>query len=323
VELFKLILRETTEKDRLMSEKQKIEYKDTLNLPQTDFKMKANAAVRELEIQKFWEENTIYKKSVAQRKNSPKFVLHDGPPYLSSAKIHIGTALNKTLKDIVTKYKSLAGYYSPYIPGYDGHGLPIENAVVKSIKGGREAITHTELRAKCREFAYGNLKGQEADFKRLGIWGDWEHPYVTINPEYEAQQIRIFGEIYKKGYIYKGLKPVYWCSDCETALAEAEVEYADHKSHSIYVKFPFEKEEANKVYKLANIETDSPLYIVIWTTTPWTLPSNLGVALNAKLQYVFVQKGGSIYILAVDLLENVANNVGWEENSYKIIGSLS
>ena len=323
MELFKLILRETTEKDRLMSEKQKIEYKDTLNLPQTDFKMKANAAVRELEIQKFWEENTIYKKSVAQRKNSPKFVLHDGPPYLSSAKIHIGTALNKTLKDIVTKYKSLAGYYSPYIPGYDGHGLPIENAVVKSIKGGREAITPTELRAKCREFAYGNLKGQEADFKRLGIWGDWEHPYVTINPEYEAQQIRIFGEIYKKGYIYKGLKPVYWCSDCETALAEAEVEYADHKSHSIYVKFPFEKEEANKVYKLANIETDSPLYIVIWTTTPWTLPSNLGVALNAKLQYVFVQKGGSIYILAVDLLENVANNVGWEENSYKIIGSLS
>ena len=276
-----------------MSEKVLPDYKNTLNLPQTDFKMKANAAVREIEIQKFWEENNIYEKNIEQRTKSNKFILHDGPPYLSSDKIHIGTALNKILKDIVIKYKSQSGFYSPYVPGYDGHGLPIENAVVKSIKGGREAITPEELRKKCREFALNNLKGQETDFKRLGVWGNWEHPYITINPEFESIQLRVFGEMYKNGYVYKGLKPVYWCADCETALAEAEVEYADHKSHSVYVKFKFAIEEAQKAYKTAELDLNNPLSIVIWTTTPWTLPANLAVALNPKLQYVFVQKDGS------------------------------
>ena len=206
----------------------KVEFKETLNLPQTSLAMRANAAVRELEIQKFWEENNIYEKIISQRDNANKFILHDGPPYLSSEKIHVGTALNKILKDILLKYKAQAGYYTPYVPGYDGHGLPIENKVVKNIKGGRSALTPYELRQKCREFAHSSLKGQESEFKRLGVLGDWEHPYLTIDPEYEAEQVRVFGEMYKKGYIEKGMKPVYWCASCETALAEAEVEYADH-----------------------------------------------------------------------------------------------
>ena len=308
-----------------MSDNHKSDYKNSLNLPQTDFKMRANAAVREIEIQKHWEENNIYDKNLAQRDKSHKFILHDGPPYLSSDKIHIGTALNKILKDIVVKYKSQSGFYSPYVPGYDGHGLPIENAVVKSIKGGKEAVTPEELRKKCREFALKNLKGQEENFKRLGVWGDWEHPYVTIDASFEATQVRVFGEMYKKDYVYKGLKPVYWCADCETALAEAEVEYADHTSHSVYVKFPFEAGEAKKAYQTAQLNIDNPLFVVIWTTTPWTLPSNLAIALHPRFQYAFVQKNGSddIYLIGVDLLQSFAGNVGWEENSYKILGTVT
>ena len=208
-----------------MSEQTKTDYKNTLNLPQTTLEMRANATVKELQTQKFWEEQNVYEKNIEQRDKTNSFVLHDGPPYLSSEKIHVGTALNKILKDILIKYKSQKGFYAPYVPGYDGHGLPIENAVVKNIKGGRSALTPLELREKCREFAHKNLKGQESEFKRLGVWGDWEHPYLTINPEFEAEQVRVFGEMYKKGYIEKGLKPVYWCASCETALAEAEVEY--------------------------------------------------------------------------------------------------
>lgn len=308
-----------------MTETQKNDYKNTLNLPQTDFKMRANAPVRELEIQKFWNENDIYNKNLAQRHISHKFILHDGPPYLSSDKIHIGTALNKILKDILIKYKSQSGFYSPYVPGYDGHGLPIENAVVKSIKGGREAITPEELRKKCREFALKNLKGQEENFKRLGVWGNWEKPYITIDAEFESTQIRVFGEMAKKGYVYKGLKPVYWCADCETALAEAEVEYADHTSKSIYVQFSFEPEEAKKAYATAGLDINNPLSIVIWTTTPWTLPANLAIALNPSLNYAFVKKDSSddTYIVAVDLLESFANGTGWEENTYKTLGTTT
>lgn len=304
-----------------MCENKQVEYKNTLNLPQTDFKMKANAAVREVEIQKIWEENNIYEKALKQRDKTHKFVLHDGPPYLSSDKIHIGTALNKILKDIVIKYKTQAGFYSPYVPGYDGHGLPIENAVVKSIKGGREAITPVELRAKCREFAHKNLKGQETNFKRLGVLGNWEHPYVTIDGAFEATQVKVFGEMAKQGYVYKGLKPVYWCASCETALAEAEVEYADHVSPSVYVKFRFEGEEAEKAYKAANLTSDKPLFAVIWTTTPWTLPANLGIALNARLEYSFAEKDGEVFIFATELLQSVANAIGWEEDTYKVIGT--
>lgn len=312
-------------KDNEMTEKEKVEYKETLNLPQTTLAMRANAAVRELEIQKIWEENNIYQKSIEQRDKANSFILHDGPPYLSSDKIHIGTALNKVLKDILIKYKSQSGFYAPYVPGYDAHGLPIENAVVKNIKGGRESITPAELRAKCREFAHKNLKGQEAEFKRLGVLGDWEHPYLTINPEYEAEQIRVFGEMYKKGYVEKGLKPVYWCASCETALAEAEVEYADHTSTSIFVRFKFDEADKKKAFSLAGFESEKDLYAVIWTTTPWTIPSNLAICLHPRLEYTFFEKigpdGGDIYFAAQELLASFLQGVGWEESEIKVLGS--
>lgn len=302
-------------------EKDKVEYKDTLNLPQTTLAMRANAAVRELEIEKFWEENTIYEKNIEQRDKVNSFILHDGPPYLSSDKIHIGTALNKILKDILIKYKSQMGYYSPYVPGYDGHGLPIENAVVKNIKGGREAITPVELRQKCREFAHKNLKGQESEFRRLGVWGDWEHPYLTINPEFEAEQIRVFGQMYKKGFVEKGLKPVYWCASCETALAEAEVEYADHTSTSIYVRFKFDEADKKKAFESAGFKSEKDLYAVIWTTTPWTIPSNLAICLHPRLEYTFFEKGNDIYVAAQELLGSFLEGVGWEESQIKVLGS--
>ncbi len=299
----------------------KVEYKDTLNLPQTTLAMRANAAVRELEIQKFWNENEIYEKNIAQRDKVNSFVLHDGPPYLSSEKIHVGTALNKILKDILIKYKSQSGFYAPYVPGYDGHGLPIENAVVKNIKGGRAALTPFELRQKCREFAHKNLKGQESEFKRLGVWGDWENPYLTINPEFEAEQVRVFGDMYKKGYIEKGLKPVYWCASCETALAEAEVEYADHTSTSIYVRFKFDEEDKKKAFKAAKIDSEKDLYAVIWTTTPWTIPSNLAISLHPKFEYTFFEYKGDVYFAAQALLASFLEGVDWKEEDIKVLGS--
>ncbi len=305
-----------------MSESTKVEFKDTLNLPQTSLAMRANATVRELEIQKFWEENRIYEKSVANKDKNNKFILHDGPPYLSSEKIHVGTALNKILKDILTKYKSQRGFYAPYVPGYDGHGLPIENKVVKEIKGGRSAVTPYELRQKCREFAHKNLKGQENEFKRLGVWGDWEHPYLTIAPEYEAEQIRVFGEMYKKGYIEKGMKPVYWCASCETALAEAEVEYADHTSTSIYVRFKFDEESTNKINgKILGGKSDKDVYAIIWTTTPWTIPSNMAISMHPKFEYTFFEYKGDVYVAAQELLGAFLNDVEWDEKDIKVIGS--
>lgn len=308
-------------------EKEKIEYKDTLNLPQTTLAMRANAAVREIEIQKIWEENNIYEKNIKQRDKTRSFILHDGPPYLSSDKIHIGTALNKILKDILIKYKSQTGYYSPYVPGYDGHGLPIENAVVKNIKGGREAVTPAELREKCREFAHKNLKGQENEFKRLGVLGNWENPYLTIDPEFEAEQIRVFGQMYKNGYIEKGLKSVHWCTSCETALAEAEVEYADHTSTSIYVRFKFDEESTEKISKLINLPTLQPsnppnIYAVIWTTTPWTIPSNIAICLHPKFEYRFFEYKNEIYFTVAELFKDFLENVGWDEKDIKIIGSV-
>ena len=305
-----------------MSEHKEFEFKDTLNLPKTTLAMRANAAVRELEIQDFWEMGRIYEKNLAQRSIENKFVLHDGPPYLSSPKIHIGTALNKILKDILTKYKAQSGFYAPYVPGYDGHGLPIENAVVKTIEGGREAISKYLLRLKCREFALRNLHGQEEDFRRLGVWGDWEHPYVTISPEIEAEQVRIFGEMYQKGYIEKGLKPVYWCPHCETALAEAEVEYADHTSTAIYVKFEFVEKDAEKIKELAGIQTDYPIYALIWTTTPWTIPSNLAISLNARYEYSLVQYADDIYVIATDLVDAFVKDNQFEPEDVKILGSV-
>ncbi len=304
-----------------MAENTKSEYKNTLNLPQTTLAMRANATVRELEIQKFWEENHIYEKMTAEHDKANSFVLHDGPPYLSSEKIHVGTALNKILKDILIKYKSQRGFYAPYVPGYDGHGLPIENAVVKNIKGGRHSITEAELRAKCREFAHKNLKGQESEFKRLGVLGNWEKPYLTINPEYEAEQVRVFGEMYKKGYIEKGLKPVYWCAACETALAEAEVEYADHTSTSIYVRFKFDDESTEKINNKILAGNTKPVYAIIWTTTPWTIPSNMAISMHPRFEYTFFEYKGDVYVVAQELLGSFLNDVEWEESDIKVLGS--
>lgn len=305
-----------------MTTNEKMEYKNTLNLPQTTLEMRANAAQREPQIQQIWEEKNVYEKSIEQRDKSRAFILHDGPPYLSSDKIHIGTALNKILKDILIKYKSQAGFYAPYVPGYDGHGLPIENAVVKNIKGGREAVTPVELRAKCREFAHKNLKGQESEFRRLGVLGNWEEPYLTINPEFEAEQIRVFGEMYKNGYVEKGLKPVYWCASCETALAEAEVEYADHTSTSIYVRFKFDEESVAKLSSLFTLHSSS-VYAVIWTTTPWTIPSNMAICLHPELEYTFFEHKDDVYVIAQALLASFLEGVGWEEYNINVLGSAS
>ena len=301
----------------------KTEYKNTLNLPQTTLAMRANATVRELEIQKFWEENKIYDKILESKDKSNSFVLHDGPPYLSSEKIHVGTAMNKILKDILIKYKSQKGFYAPMVPGYDGHGLPIENAVVKNIKGGRHAISEVELRAKCREFAHKNLKGQENEFRRLGVLGNWEKPYLTINPEYEAEQVRVFGEMYKKGYIEKGLKPVYWCASCETALAEAEVEYADISSKSIYVRFEFDEKSSAKINSEILKGNTKPIYAIIWTTTPWTIPSNVAISMHPRFEYTFFEglNDNCIYVVAQELLSAFLTDIGREEKDIKVIGS--
>lgn len=311
-----------------VQEAKPLNYKDTLNLPQTAFKMKAGAATREVEIETHWETHQVYQQLMASRKTaglaekSRRFILHDGPPYLSSDKIHIGTALNKILKDVITRYKSQQGLYTPYVPGYDGHGLPIENAVVKNIKGGRHAISEVELRQKCREFALGNLKGQEANFKRLGIWGDWAHPYITVDAAYEAAQIKVFGEMYEKGFVYKGLKPVYWCTTCETALADAEVEYGDHVSHSIYVKFPVMDLSQNKLTDDFKAMLQDAAF-VIWTTTPWTLPANLALSVNPEFSYHLVKSKWGKLIIAEKLLPAFAELMLSEEElaEYQLIGS--
>ncbi len=301
-----------------MEDTKKKEFKDTLNLPSTTLSMRANATVREPEIQKFWDENKIYNKIISKRSKSKSFVLHDGPPYLSSDKIHVGTALNKILKDIIIKFKSQKGFYAPYVPGYDAHGLPIENAVVKNIKGGRNSITEGELRQKCREYAKNALIGQEKAFRRLGVLGNWEHPYLTIAPEYEAEQIRVFGQMYKKGYIEKGLKPVYWCPHCETALAEAEVEYQDITSDSIYVRFEVLDKES--FYEAFNIKPlDNKAYMVIWTTTPWTIPSNLAISLHPNYEYGLYKMGGEYYVVAVELLKSFASDIDKEESDFELI----
>ena len=305
-----------------MTETEKKEYKDTLNLPKTTLDMRANATKKEPETQKFWEEQDIYNKMNENKDKSNSFILHDGPPYLSSEKIHVGTALNKILKDILIKYKSQRGYYAPFVPGYDGHGLPIENKVVKNIEGGRDALTPAQLREKCREFAHASLKGQESEFKRLGVLGNWENPYLTINPEYEAEQVRVFGEMYKKGYIEKGLKPVYWCASCETALAEAEVEYADHTSDSIYVRFKFDEESVSKLHeKFDFLKSESNIYSVIWTTTPWTIPSNLAISVHPKFEYTFFKYNSDVYYAATGLLGMFLNGVKWEEQDIVVLGT--
>lgn len=283
-----------------------MDYKSTLNLPQTSFSMRANSATREPEIQAFWQAQDIYAQNLNLR-SGPRFILHDGPPYLSSGRIHMGHALNRVLKDLVVKYHTLNGRPSPMVLGYDCHGLPIEGEVLKHRKPGQEQ-TPLEVRQACEAFARENLKGQSENFYRLGLMGDWAHPYLTMQPAYEAAQLRVFAEMVDKGYIYKGLKPVYWSIGAQTALAEAEVEYQDKTSHSIYVKFPLRTEDYARLPE--GLQTEK-VYFVIWTTTPWTLPANLGIALNPDFDYNFTKMDdGSVWVLADKLAESVFNATG-------------
>lgn len=280
-------------------------YKDTVNLPQTDFDMRANASKREPEIQKFWQDEQIYEK-LAQNNPKELFILHDGPPYANGS-LHIGHALNKILKDIINKYKLLQGYKVRYVPGWDCHGLPIELKVLQSLKSSeKEGLTPLKLRQKAHDFALQTQKEQCEGFKRYGVWGDWENPYLTLQPEYEAAQIAVFGKMALKGYIYRGLKPVHWSPSSQTALAEAELEYPEgHTSRSVYVAFPITSVSTPVLTPfLPNLS------VAIWTTTPWTLPGNLAVALNPELNYSVVETSESNYlIVATDLVEKLADTL--------------
>ncbi|NPV72748.1 MAG: isoleucine--tRNA ligase [Pelotomaculum sp.] len=278
-----------------------MDYSKTLNLPRTNFPMRANLPEREPEILKFWDEIDIYKKVQEKNKGRPKFILHDGPPY-ANGHIHLGTALNKILKDIIVKFHSMDGYDAPYVPGWDTHGLPIEQQAIKAFGLNRHDIHPVEFRRKCKEFALKFVDIQREEFKRLGVRGQWDKPYLTLMPHYEARQIGVFGEMARKGYIYKGLKPVYWCAACETALAEAEVEYGDKQSASIYVRFPVKDGKG--------ILPEENTYVVIWTTTPWTLPANVAISLHPDFKYVLIRSGGEKYLVAGDLLDNFLEAVG-------------
>ena len=292
-----------------------MDYSKTLNLPETEFPMRANLPEREPQMLEYWKNNKIYEKKNARAQGKPKFVLHDGPPYANGS-IHIGTALNKILKDIIIKYKSLRGFDAPYVPGWDTHGLPIEHAAIKILGLNRHELNPLDLRRECKQYALKCLDMQREDFKRLGVSGDWENPYVTLYPEYEAKQIEVFGEMAKKGYIYKGLKSVYWCTSCETALAEAEIEYAEKKSHSIYVKFPLVDDKGN-----LPVGVDyQGVYAVIWTTTPWTMPANVAIAIHPEFEYAWVESKGEIYLLAVELIPAVAKDNGLE--NYTILSTM-
>jgi len=275
------------------------DYGKTLNLPQTDFPMRANLPQREPDILKKWEEMDIYHKQLEKNKGKPAFVLHDGPPHANGG-IHLGTSLNKILKDIVVKYHSMNGYYTPYVPGWDTHGLPIEQRSIKELGLKRHEVGPVVFREACEGFAMKYLDIQRNAFKRLGVRGDWENPYITLKPEFEAKQIEVFGEMCKKGHIYKGLKPVYWCPDCETALAEAEIEYADDTTLSIYVKF---KVKDDKGLFNGVVEKDK-VNFVIWTTTTWTLPANLAICLNEDFEYSIIKANDEYYVLASELVEN-------------------
>ena len=276
------------------------DYKTTLNLPATDFPMKANLANREGGFLKEWQDQDLYHQIRHKFKGKPLFVLHDGPPY-ANGDIHIGHAVNKVLKDVIVKSKTLSGYDAPYVPGWDCHGLPIEHMVEKKKGKVGHKITADEFRAACREYADKQIEKQKVDFKRLGILGDWDNPYLTKNFKYEADIVRSLGKIVKNGHLAKGYKPVHWCTECSSALAEAEVEYKDKGSDTVDVAF--------KV--IDNFfELDKPVSVVIWTTTPWTLPANEAVALNPELGYALVDLGEQYYILAEDLLESALERFG-------------
>lgn len=293
------------------------DYNATLNLPKTEFPMRAGLPKSEPETLKRWEQEKIYEKLMEKNEGKPLFVLHDGPPY-ANGNIHLGTSLNKVLKDIIVRYKNMSGFKSPYVPGWDTHGLPTElKARAKAGVENSTTISELEIRKICREFALGYLDDQRNQFKRLGVIGEWDNPYITLLPEFEAKQIEIFAEMACKGYIYKGLKPVYWCPDCKTALAEAEIEYAEDPCHSIYVKFKVNDDQ--RKLKALGIEPEK-CYFVIWTTTTWTLPGNVAICLGPDFDYSIIKCGDEYYIMAEALAADAMKEAGKED--YEVVGTM-
>lgn len=285
------------------------DYNNTLNLPKTDFPMRGNLPAREPETLKKWENERLYYKMIEKNQGKPSYILHDGPPY-ANGEIHLGTALNKILKDFIVKYKNMSGFCAPYVPGWDTHGLPIELKAMKEIGIENGAIPPVELRKHCRDYAMTHVKNQMNQFKRLGSIGDYDDPYLTLKYDYEARQIEIFGEMAKKGYMYKGLKPVYWCPDCNTALAEAEIEYSNDPCHSIYVKFNVTDDKG--IFTGMGLDL-SKIYFVIWTTTTWTIPGNLAICLGPEYNYTLVKVGDEYYVMAEELVKATMETAGITE----------
>ncbi|WP_088816123.1 MULTISPECIES: isoleucine--tRNA ligase [Listeria] len=279
-----------------------MEYKDTLLMPKTAFPMRGNLPNKEPEWQAKWESENLYHKIQEKNAGRPTYILHDGPPY-ANGELHMGHAMNKTIKDFIVRYKSMAGFRSPYVPGWDTHGLPIEQALTKKgVK--RKEMTVAEFRKLCEEYAYKQVDIQRTGFKRLGISGDFDNPYITLKPEYEAEQIKVFGDMAKKGYIYKGKKPVYWSPSSESALAEAEIEYQDKTSASIYVAFDVKDGKG---------VLDNDTKIIIWTTTPWTIPANMAITVNPDLDYAVVNTGGQKYVVAAALVDSLKEQLDWTD----------
>ena len=289
-----------------------MEYKNTLNMPKSGFPMRAGLPMREPDMLKHWEDLDLYNELLKKNEGKPLFNLHDGPPF-SNGDIHMGHALNKALKDFITRSYAMRGYYTPYIPGWDNHGMPIESAIIKEQKLNHKAMSVADFRSACHDYAEKYIQRQMAGFKRMGVVGDWEHPYKTMDKGFEADEVRVFGAMYQKGYIYKGLKPVYWCAKDETALAEAEIEYKDDPCTTVYVKFPMHDDQG----KLSHLDK-SRLFFVIWTTTIWTLPGNLAIALHPDESYAVVKApNGELYIMAEALTEKVMRIGGFD--SYEIV----
>ncbi len=289
-----------------------MDYNKTINLPKTDFPMRAGLPKREPGMLEAWNKLDLYRALLKKNEGKPRFSLHDGPPF-SNGGLHMGHALNKSLKDIITRSYAMRGYYTPYIPGWDNHGMPIESAIIKQNKLNRKAMSVPEFRSACHDFAQHYIDVQMEGFRRIGVLGDWEHPYKTMEPSFEAEEVKVFGKMYGKGYIYKGLKPVYWCPHDETALAEAEIEYQDDPCTTVYVKFPLHDD----LGKLPGVD-HSKLFFVIWTTTIWTLPGNLAIALHPDESYVLAQApNGEIYVMAEALVDKVMKIGGFD--SYEIL----
>lgn len=284
-----------------------MDYSKTINLPKTSFSMKADLVNKEKDILKFWEENKIYIKLQEKNRGKEKFILHDGPPY-PNGDVHLGTAFNKFLKDVIVKYKSMKGFYSPFVPGWDCHGMPIEHIVVESLKES-ETADKLEIRKRCREYALKYVGIQREQFKRLGVFADWENPYLTLSPVYESKIIDTFAKLVEGGYIFRALRPIYWCYHCQTALAEAEIEYSQQKSPSIYVKFKVKDD----------LHLNSVVYFLIWTTTPWTLPANVAIALNPDFEYQAVKVEEEVLIIAKNLISSVFEKV--KLTDYEILKS--